>query len=137
MDIDNRSANQISPKAGPAATVPARLGPGAWLVLYATGACLLILLLVHLGLVHLASNEPFTLRRSAAALSSSPVAAVELALLLLGLIHSLSGLRRVILDLEVLGRTGDRVLSWGLAGAGACLFVWGIMIFNRLAVGQG
>jgi succinate dehydrogenase/fumarate reductase cytochrome b subunit len=60
---------------------------------------------------------------------------VELGLLFLVVIHAMVGLRRIVLDLEVLKRKGSRYLTWSLVAAGAAVCLWGVVIFNRLAAG--
>ncbi len=113
----------------------ARIGLWGWLGLYVTGAGLLLLLLSHIGLVHYVSNEPFSASRTYDTLQRPFVRVIEVCLLVFALIHGMTGLRRVVLDLEIFRQKRCRYLTWFLVGVAAILIVWGLKIFGHLTSG--
>lgn len=112
-----------------------RIGLWGWLGLYASGAVLLFLLLTHVGILHFGTYEPLGIKTTQKALSSPFIRTIELSLLLLALFHGLMGVRRIILDLEILQKRGNRWLSLCLVVLGIALFSWGLLLFNRLSSG--
>ena len=112
-----------------------RIGLWGWLGLYASGAILLFLLLTHFGIVHFGTYEPLSIKTTQKALGSPFVRTIELSLLLFALFHGLMGFRRIILDLEILQKKGNRWLSLCLVVLGVALFAWGLFIFSRLSSG--
>ena len=115
--------------------VMARIGLWGWLGLYVTGAVLLLLLLSHIGLVHYVSQEPFSASRTYDTLQRPFVRIIEVCLLVFALIHGMTGLRRVVLDLEIFRLKRSRYLTWFLVGAAVILIVWGVQIFVHLTSG--
>ena len=110
-----------------------RIGLWGWLGLYATGAILLAFVLTHLLLVHYTSSQPITLKNTLLALRSPFVRTVDLGLLLFVVVHGMLGLRKVILDLDLLRIKGALYLSWLMVAAGAALLAWGLYVFTRLS----
>jgi succinate dehydrogenase hydrophobic anchor subunit len=116
-----------------ASEIHPRIGFWGWLGLYASGAVLLLLLVAHIWIVHFATTGPLSLGTTLETLNSPIIRGVELALLFLALVHSLLGVARVVLDLEVLKQRGRKVLIWGLSAAGAGLLAWGFVLFATLS----
>ena len=112
-----------------------RLGVWGWLVIYSTGVALLFFLLVHIWLVHYVSDQPITLKSVLLALRSPFVRTINLGVLFFSLIHGMMGLRRILLDMELFKKGGVYILNVCLFIAGLALFVWGLIIFNRLSPG--
>ena len=114
-----------------------RIGQLGWFGMYLTGAVLFFLLLAHLGAVHYFPAAPkLTLADISRSLQSHLwLRIIDIGLLGFCILHGLIGFRRVILDLEIMGRTGDRCLSWGFTVIGAGLFIYGISVFNGLLSG--
>jgi succinate dehydrogenase hydrophobic anchor subunit len=112
-----------------------RIGLWAWLGIYVTGVCLSFFLGAHLWLIHYASQNEITFKSSVAALQSPLVMVVEVGLLVFAVVHGMMGIRRVILDLEFLGRRGDRYLTWALTAVGIFLIISGTIIFYDFSSG--
>jgi succinate dehydrogenase hydrophobic anchor subunit len=60
---------------------------------------------------------------------------VELGLLVFAVVHGMLGLRRIILDLELLGKRGDSYLMWALTAFGAILIISGVIIVHGFSSG--
>lgn len=114
---------------------PERIGLWGWLGIYVTGFCLIFFLLAHVWIVHYATDGTITLRSTLSALQSPFVMIVELGLLAFAVVHGMLGIRRITLDLELLGKKGDRYLTWCLTAAGFILITSGLIIFNQLTAG--
>jgi succinate dehydrogenase cytochrome b556 subunit len=112
-----------------------KIGPWGWIGLYASGTFLLFFLLGHVWVIHFATPEPLSMRTTVTALRSPFIRFVELGLLSLAAIHVMLGLRRIVLDLEILKKAGSRYLSWVLTAAALFLIAWGFIIFGRLSAG--
>ncbi len=110
-----------------------RIGLWGWLGLYVTGAILLAFVFTHILLVHYTSSQLITLKNTILALRSPFVRTVDLGLLLFVIIHGMLGLRKVMLDLDLLRIKGALYLSWFMAVASAALLVWGLYVFTRLS----
>jgi len=110
-----------------------RIGLWSWLGLYISGAILLLLVLTHVGIVHFGTYEPLSIKTTQKALGFPFVRTIELSLLLFALFHGLMGFRRIILDLEILQKRGNRWLSLCLVILGVTLFAWGLYIFSKLS----
>lgn len=104
-----------------------------WLNLYWTGILLVVLLLGHLAVVHLAAPAPITAASVWERLRMPAIWVLDLGLLSLGLYHGLVGLRRVILDLEVLGRRGALILTLVFAAFGVLAAAAGVEILRAFA----
>lgn len=109
-----------------------RIGLWGWLGLYLTGLGLLFFALVHVWLAHIGHAGTFSSESTVMSLRSWFVRFVELGLLLFAVIHGFSGVRRIVLDLEVLREREARYLTWGLVIAGLGVFIWGLVLFGRL-----
>ena len=117
-----------------------RIGQLGWFGMYLTGAVLFFLLLSHLGAVHYFPVAPtMALADISRSLQSHlSLRIIDIGLLAFCIVHGLVGLRRVILDLEIMGRAGDRCLAWGFTAIGVGLFIFGISVFNGLLMaGKG
>jgi succinate dehydrogenase hydrophobic anchor subunit len=110
-----------------------RIGLWGWLGLYCSGLVLLFFALVHVGLAHIFHSGAFTAEGTITSLRSAFVRFVELGLLLFAVVHGFSGIRRIVLDLEILRERQARYVTWGLAIVGLVVFVWGVILFARLA----
>ncbi len=126
---ENTSQNSILSLNPQKHEPPQSIGFGGWLGLYLTGATLFFLLLIHIWLVLYGSSQPASFERTLSALRSPFVRFVEIGLLLIGLTHGLTGLRRILLDLDIFHKQGSRYLTWGLVAVGGILSVWGLRIF--------
>lgn len=111
---------------------PERIGLWGWLGIYVTGFCLLFFLSAHVWLVHFASEGTRTLKATVSAFESPFVMGIELGLLVFAVVHGMLGVRRIVLDLELLGKSGDRYLTWGLTAVGIILITSGLVIFRGL-----
>lgn len=111
-----------------------RIGLLGWFGMYLTGAVLFFLMLSHLGAVHYFPVAPtMALADISRSLQSHlSLRIIDVGLLVFCIVHGLLGLRRVILDLEIMGSAGDRCLAWGFTAIGAGLFMFGISVFNGL-----
>ena len=108
----------------------ARIGLLGWFGLYLTGALLLIFLFAHLWLVHYVLPQPITLKHTIGILGSPFIKVVDLGLLLLAVIHGMTGLGRLILDLELIKRKGGLILNVILFSLGLIIFFEGVYIFK-------
>lgn len=108
------------------------IGLWEWLSLYLTGVFLLVFLGAHIWAVHYAraSGEAFTFREVMEKLSAPLFQALDIGLLALALYHGLAGVRRVVVDMEVLSPRGERCLLWALVAVGLLSLVSGIQIFR-------
>ena len=109
-----------------------RIGLWGWLTLYITGAILFFLLLAHLFASHFVGEKPINAAVVRGDVESSFLSVVSIGLLLVGLLHGLLGLRRVLLDLELFGKKGDQWLKTILLVAGLGLAAAGWMIFRGM-----
>lgn len=105
-------------------------GLWGWVVLYLTGAFLLVFLFVHLGILHYSIVGPITVNQVAERLRSPAIQILDLGLLALALFHGLTGLRRVVLDLGVFTQKAERFFFWVLMGFGGFSFLFGLWIFK-------
>ena len=108
---------------------PQRIGMWGWLGLYLTGAVLFFLLLTHILLVHYGASQPVSFERTFSSLQSPWVRFVEMGLLFIAFIHALTGLRRILLDLEIFRKRGNVLLTSGFILSGFVFSVWGIFVF--------
>ncbi|MBI2863244.1 MAG: hypothetical protein HYX94_01615 [Chloroflexi bacterium] len=93
---------------------------GDWLGLYLTGLLLAVFLAAHLWAVHYAASGQTGLSFAAVQekLRSPLFFVLDLGMLCLVFYHGLVGLRRVIVDLEILGERGTRIITWALVVIG-------------------
>jgi succinate dehydrogenase hydrophobic anchor subunit len=111
-----------------------RIGLVGWLVLYVSGLLLLFFLFAHVIAIHFVSEGNITAQSVSRDLNSGFLAVVAIGLLLLSTIHGLIGLRRVLLDLEIFGKKGDRMLLVTLTMAGIVIVIAGLEIFRRFRI---
>jgi len=113
-----------------------RIGLWGWFSLYASGTALFFFLLTHILGIHFFSSE----RLSAAAVYEryrSPFLAINsICLLVVGVVHGMIGLRRTILDLDLLSRKGDRILILIVAAFGVGLVGFGLVVFRAFYQGS-
>ena len=110
------------------------LGLWGWFWLYLSGAVLLFFILSHLWVIHYSpAGYELTWKAVSQSLKANYMIRVaDIGLLGFCIIHGLLGLRRIILDLNFLSKSGDRWLISGLVITGLVLFVFGLVIFNSL-----
>ena len=108
-----------------------RIGLTGWLSLYVSGGLVVFFLLSHLFVIHFISGADISAQSVYRDLRSAFLSFVNIALLILALFHGLMGLRRIILDLNLLGKKGDRALMVLLLLVGLVLVLLGIEIFRR------
>jgi len=109
-----------------------RIGLRGWLTLYITGAVLVFLLLAHIFAIHFFGEKPITAAAVRGDVQSSFLSVISIGLLTVGLLHGMLGLRRVLLDLELFGKRGDRWLKTVLLVTGLGLAIAGWTIFRGL-----
>jgi len=114
-----------------------RIGVWGWLGLYMSGALLLFFLIAHVWVVHFGTAEPLSFKTTLQSLASPFTKTVESGLLVLVVVHGLIGFRRIILDLEIMGKKGVRYFTWGLTIVGIALSVWGFILLNTLRSAPG
>lgn len=107
-----------------------RIGLWGWLSLYVSGTLLLFFAIAHILVIHFFSAEKITTSVVKAHYGSAYLTVISLGLLFIGLTHSLIGFRRVVLDLEIFGRKGDRIFIWILVATGVILAFFGLSIFK-------
>lgn len=109
---------------------------GDWLGLYVTGFVLIVFLLGHLLAVHYAasSGSGLTFDAIRQKLQNPVFVVLDLGLLALALYHGLVGLRRVVVDLEMLGARATLVFTWVLVAVGLVGLYYGWLI-HRAFVG--
>ncbi|UCF92509.1 MAG: hypothetical protein JSW39_30315 [Desulfobacterales bacterium] len=108
-----------------------RIGLVGWLSLYVSGALTFFFILTHILAIHFVSGEVTTAAKVYRDLNSPFLSFISLGLLFLGIFHGLIGLRRVLLDLEIFGKRGDRSLVAALVVIGLGLALFGIKIFSQ------
>ncbi len=119
-----------------AAAVPMP-GPRFWWWLQrVTGGILFVLLIVHFWVEHLASAA---LRRGdldyaaiSARINRPLWQCLDIAFLLIALLHGLYGARSILLDFSRVGRRGARFATYGFVVIGAVWAWWGITAFRGL-----
>ena len=107
-----------------------------WYLQRITGALLVILLVMHFWVEHFVSEN---LRRgdltydAIRARISNPVwQTIDIAFLLIALVHGLSGARNIVMDYSRVGRRGARIATAALAVVGVVWAWWGIEAFKNL-----
>ena len=130
ISCNNQAQDDKVAESGYIEEIPQRIGLWGWLGLYLTGAVLLFLLLAHIILVHYGSSQPVSFQRTFASLQSPFVRFVELGLLLIAFIHGFSGVRRILLDLEIFQKRGNVLLTIGFIVLGFIFSIWGVFIFS-------
>jgi len=107
-----------------------------WVLQRITGALLVVLLVLHFWVEHFVSEN---LRRGnltyadiRARVASPLWQTVDIAFLLIALLHGLSGARNILLDFSRLTRRGARLATVALCAAGIVWAWWGIQAFRNL-----
>lgn len=107
-----------------------------WYLQRVTGALLAVLLILHFWVEHFVSEN---LRRGDLTYSAirarivNPLwQAVDIAFLLIALVHGLAGARNILLDYSRIGRRGARLATAGLIVVGAVWAWWGVEAFRNI-----
>jgi succinate dehydrogenase / fumarate reductase membrane anchor subunit len=103
-----------------------------WGLLYGTGALLVVLLLGHIWFTHYVVPASIGLRYQSVAerLRLLSIQLLDLGLLTFALAHGLVGLRRIVVDTEVLGRNSLRIMNGVLILLGLAGLIVGVQIFQ-------
>jgi succinate dehydrogenase / fumarate reductase, membrane anchor subunit len=106
----------------------------AWLIKIATGPLLVILILVHLVVNHFVGSQGglMTYADVVAYFSNPLIVAMEILFLIAAVVHSLLGLRAVLLDLQPSAGT-VQLINWGFALVGVVSIVYGIWLALTIA----
>ena len=112
------------------------MGAVWWYLQRVTGALLVLLLIMHFWVEHFVSAN---LRRgdltydAIRARIANPIwQTVDIAFLLIALLHGLSGARSIVLDYSRIGRRGARVATAAMFVIGIVWAWWGIQAFKLL-----
>jgi succinate dehydrogenase hydrophobic anchor subunit len=107
-----------------------------WYLQRITGALLVILLIMHFWVEHFVSEN---LRRGDLTYDAirarivNPVwQAVDIAFLLIALVHGLSGARSIVMDYSRITRRGAQIATVALCIVGVMWAWWGIQAFKNL-----
>jgi succinate dehydrogenase / fumarate reductase, membrane anchor subunit len=107
-----------------------------WYVQRITGAALAVLLILHFWVEHFVSENlrrgDLTYDAIRARISNPLWQAIDIAFLLIALVHGLSGARNILLDYSRIGRRGAKIATTGLIAVGAVWAWWGIEAFRNL-----
>lgn len=107
-----------------------------WYLQRITGAILVVLLVMHFWVEHFVSENlrrgDLTYDAIRARISNPWWQAIDIAFLLIALVHGLSGARNIVLDYSRIGRRGAQVATVLLCGAGIVWAWWGIEAFRNL-----
>jgi len=122
-----------APSKGRYAGANERIGLWSWLFLYLSATFLLFFLFVHLFTIHYGANRIISADSVSRDFGSDFTVVINLILLGLATFHGLLGIRRIVLDLEILGKKGDQNLIYVLALIGMGLFLYGLVVYNRFA----
>jgi succinate dehydrogenase / fumarate reductase membrane anchor subunit len=107
-----------------------------WYTQRVTGALLVPLLVAHFWVEHFMSADLLRGDLTYAAILSrisNPVwQAIDIAFLLVALVHGLNGIRNIVLDYSRIGRRATQAVTVVILAAGAVWAWWGIDAFSRL-----
>jgi succinate dehydrogenase / fumarate reductase membrane anchor subunit len=107
-----------------------------WYTQRITGALLVPLLVAHFWVEHFMSADLLRGDLTYAAILgriSNPVwQGIDIAFLLVALVHGLNGLRNIVLDYSRVGRRAAQAVTVSLVVAGTLSFWWGVQAFSRL-----
>jgi succinate dehydrogenase hydrophobic anchor subunit len=107
-----------------------------WYFQRITGALLVILLIMHFWVEHFVSENlrrgDLTYDAIRARISNPLWQAIDIAFLLIALVHGLSGARNIVLDYSRIGRRGARIATAALCTIGAVWAWWGVQAFKNL-----
>jgi succinate dehydrogenase / fumarate reductase membrane anchor subunit len=107
-----------------------------WYLQRVTGAALAVLLILHFWVEHFVSENlrrgDLTYDAIRARISNPLWQTIDIAFLLIALLHGLSGARNILLDYSRIGRRGAKIATAGLIAVGAVWAWWGIEAFRNL-----
>jgi len=107
-----------------------------WYLQRITGALLVLLLIAHFFVEHFISENlrrgDLTYAAIRARITNPVWQAIDIAFLLIALLHGLSGTRNVVMDYSRVGRRGARVVTAVLCAVGALWAWWGVAAFANL-----
>jgi succinate dehydrogenase / fumarate reductase membrane anchor subunit len=107
-----------------------------WYLQRITGALLVILLIMHFWVEHFVSENlrrgDLTYDAIRARISNPLWQAIDIAFLLIALVHGLSGARNIVLDYSRIGRSGARIATAALCIVGVVWAWWGVEAFKLL-----
>jgi succinate dehydrogenase / fumarate reductase membrane anchor subunit len=107
-----------------------------WYVQRVTGGLLLVLLAAHFWVEHFMTapvrRGDLTFQVIASRVTNPTWQAIDIAFLLVALLHGLNGVRNILLDWGRLGRRTTGVLTVGLVVVGVLWACIGIAAFRRL-----
>ncbi|HUA82476.1 MAG TPA: hypothetical protein VMB85_01360 [Bryobacteraceae bacterium] len=107
-----------------------------WYLQRLTGAALAVLLIVHFWVEHFVSENlrrgDLTYDAIRTRISNPLWQTIDIAFLLIALLHGLSGARNILLDYSRIGRRGARIATAGFIVVGAVWAWWGIEAFKDL-----
>lgn len=107
-----------------------------WYLQRITGGALAVLLIVHFWVEHFVSENlrrgDLTYGAIRARITNPWWQAIDIAFLLIALVHGLSGARNILLDYSRIGRRGARFATSGLVLIGAVWAWWGVEAFRNL-----
>ena len=107
-----------------------------WYVQRITGALLVILLVAHFWVEHFVSESlrrgDLTFEAIRARITNPIWQTIDIAFLLIALVHGLSGARNIVMDYSRLGRRGVRIATAALVLIGAVWAWWGVAAFQNL-----
>ncbi len=97
-----------------------------------TGVFLVLFLLAHIWAVHYAvtGETGFTFQAVRQKLETPLFTFLDLGLLVLAIYHGLVGVRRFVVDVEILRTTGEKLLAWVLAAVGLGGLYYGWLIYR-------
>lgn len=111
-----------------------RIGLLGWLSLYVSGGILFFLLLAHILAIHFSGGSEIDATRVRDDVSSVFLSLLSIGLLLVGIFHGFLGFRRMVLDLDLFGPTGDRWFKWILLVLGLGCAVFGLNVFRGFLI---
>ena len=106
---------------------------GLWFIKMVTGPLLIIVLVIHMIVNHLVAEGGLMTYKDVVIYFRNPwVVAMEITFLVVVAIHSLLGLRTIILDMNP-GRALLKVVNWVLVLAGTGAIVYGVWLALTVA----
>jgi succinate dehydrogenase hydrophobic anchor subunit len=107
-----------------------------WYTQRITGALLVPLLIAHFWVEHFMSRTilrgDLTYETILARISNPVWQGIDIAFLLVALIHGLNGLRNIVLDYSRVGQKAAQAITVFLVAIGVAWSWWGIHAFSRL-----
>jgi succinate dehydrogenase / fumarate reductase, membrane anchor subunit len=112
------------------------MGAVWWYLQRITGAALVVLLVMHFWVEHFVSESlrrgDLTYDAIRARITNPAWQAIDIAFLLIALVHGLSGARNIVLDYSRVGRRGARIATAALGIVGIVWAWWGVAAFRNL-----